>query len=558
MSAMANATPVITTIMNTDGREKTPRETDTAPQASIQEFCEKHYDDILPIIMEKARQDKRKGLQSRLDFGDTPKRARRIRSDSFSLGDRNSPARYYHRRGKSKTDAKRKDEDRSVVNHLIEIVLRTGAAPESEQATSVDVGRVYGEDLLLQWTGHKDRSRIDGSRGIILKILFEVEEGSLAVLGLAEDVDPFIPRIRAASVWFDELPAKSIDGYKDLKAAFLSYFMQQKKYVKDPVEIHNIKQKDGETIEEFMERFKTETGRMKGAPECMRISGFMHGVNNPLYLTNTTPYERYCPRKIMEEMMTTTAAFIRGETAAASKKKVHAPWKSQDQSKRHASDRKLEFQKPDFRNQPREGRGSNKFTPLTRTPKEIFTAEAAKFKPPAPMVTPLEKRSDSSKFWEKDPTAGQEMVFPAKIKRKANTCIQSGRGEIRRRPSRYKSRDWGDSRSTAHVCGGGLLNGSTLLKMALIGSAGSLEPDGHRNYVTNRFFLEGRRKQSGGLGKIRLLVTIGDAEHSTEAWMNFMIVRSPSPYNGIIGRPGIKAIQAIPSTTQGHDLPFPV
>ncbi|GKA30458.1 hypothetical protein Tco_0716763 [Tanacetum coccineum] len=53
---------------------------------SIQEFFEKHYDDILPIIMEKARQDKRKGLQSRLDFGDTPKRARRIRSDSLSSG----------------------------------------------------------------------------------------------------------------------------------------------------------------------------------------------------------------------------------------------------------------------------------------------------------------------------------------------------------------------------------------------------------------------------------------------------------------------------------------
>nr|GEY92200.1 reverse transcriptase domain-containing protein [Tanacetum cinerariifolium]GEZ13710.1 reverse transcriptase domain-containing protein [Tanacetum cinerariifolium] len=52
----------------------------------------------------------------------------------------------------------------------------------------------------------------------------------------------------------------------DLKAAFLAYFMQQKKYVKDPVKIRNIKQKDGETIEEFMERFKIETGRMKGAP----------------------------------------------------------------------------------------------------------------------------------------------------------------------------------------------------------------------------------------------------------------------------------------------------
>ncbi|GKE33517.1 reverse transcriptase domain-containing protein, partial [Tanacetum coccineum] len=57
----------------------------------------------------------------------------------------------------------------------------------------------------------------------------------------------------AARFWFNELPPESIDGYKDLKAAFLAYFMQQKKYVKDPVEIHNIQQKDGETIEELME-----------------------------------------------------------------------------------------------------------------------------------------------------------------------------------------------------------------------------------------------------------------------------------------------------------------
>ncbi|GJY39984.1 reverse transcriptase domain-containing protein [Tanacetum coccineum] len=58
--------------------------------------------------------------------------------------------------------------------------------------------------------------------------------------------------IGAARVWFDELPLKIIDSYKDLKATFLAYFMQRKKHVKDLVEIHNIKQRDGETIEEFM------------------------------------------------------------------------------------------------------------------------------------------------------------------------------------------------------------------------------------------------------------------------------------------------------------------
>nr|GEX03761.1 reverse transcriptase domain-containing protein [Tanacetum cinerariifolium] len=58
------------------------------------------------------------------------------------------------------------------------------------------------------------------------------------------------------------------------------------------------------------------------------------------------------------------------------------------------------------------------------------------------------------------------------------------------------------------------------------------------------------------LGQLKLLVTIGDATHSTKAWMNFMIVKSLSPYNGIIGRPGLNAVQAIPSTVHGM-LKFP-
>ncbi|GJU33359.1 hypothetical protein Tco_1176948 [Tanacetum coccineum] len=33
------------------------------------------------------------------------------------------------------------------------------------------------------------------------------------------------------------------------------------------------------------------------------------------------------------------------------------------------------------------------------------------------------------------------------------------------------------------------------------------------------------------IGQIQLLVKIGDEEHSTSAWMNFLVVRSPSPYN---------------------------
>ncbi|GKC98159.1 hypothetical protein Tco_1168434 [Tanacetum coccineum] len=59
------------------------------------------------------------------------------------------------------------------------------------------------------------------------------------------------------------------------------------------------------------------------------------------------------------------------------------------------------------------------------------------------------------------------------------------------------------------------------------------------------------------IGQISLLVKIGDEEHSTSAWMNFMVFRSPSQHNGIIGRTGIRKICVVPSTTHGM-LKFPV
>ncbi|GKC83073.1 reverse transcriptase domain-containing protein [Tanacetum coccineum] len=55
-----------------------------------------------------------------------------------------------------------------------------------------------------------------------------------------------------ARVWFDDLPTESIDIYDDLKKAFLENYLQQKKCIKDPIELHNIKQRDGEPTEDFV------------------------------------------------------------------------------------------------------------------------------------------------------------------------------------------------------------------------------------------------------------------------------------------------------------------
>jgi hypothetical protein len=57
--------------------------------------------------------------------------------------------------------------------------------------------------------------------------------------------------------------------------------------------------------------------------------------------------------------------------------------------------------------------------------------------------------------------------------------------------------------------------------------------------------------------QLRLLVVVGNEQHSTATWINFMVIKSPSPYNGIIERPGTSSMRAVPYTAHGM-LKFPV
>ncbi|GJW33200.1 reverse transcriptase domain-containing protein [Tanacetum coccineum] len=448
MNAMANTTPIVTTVTKTATKEKTSKETNAAPRVNILNFCEEHYEEILPVIMDKIHRDKRKEVYTRLDFEDNTKKSRRMREGSQNSSAGTLSARYRNPSGRLKVRDRLEDNDGNVFGRLGHRRDHSHSRPHRRDSSlsrdcprSRDCSRGIEESYGNTCSSHrtrarhrhhyhdKDRSRIMKRRRESESPLSRVSESSTSDGGhwkskskghkptdeddLAVPWDPedHVKTFQAAAqverwamptwchmfnstligtarVWFDKLPPKSIDGYKNLKATFLAYFMQQNKYIKDPVEIHNIKQKDRETIEDFIERFKVKTGGMKGVPECIRISGFMHGVNNPEL---TKRLNEHVP-KTMEEMMTITTAFIRGETAAASKKKGHTPWKAQDQPKRYAFERKSDFQ-----GQSREGRGSSRFTSLIRTPKEILAAEGGKFKPPPPMVTPVEKRS-SNKF----------------------------------------------------------------------------------------------------------------------------------------------------------------
>nr|GEY88252.1 reverse transcriptase domain-containing protein [Tanacetum cinerariifolium] len=112
-----------------------------------------------------------------------------------------------------------------------------------------------------------------------------------------------------ARVWFDDLPPESIDSYDDLKKAFLKNYLQQKKYIKDHIELHNIKQRDGESTKDFVRTNKLESRDVKGASECMRISGFVHRITNPELIKHL--HDKIL--KMVDEMIRVTTSFLRGK-----------------------------------------------------------------------------------------------------------------------------------------------------------------------------------------------------------------------------------------------------
>ncbi|GJY42498.1 hypothetical protein Tco_0429768 [Tanacetum coccineum] len=193
------------------------------------------------------------------------------------------------------------------------------------------------------------------------------EEDDLSKPWVCEEVDTFTPRIR----YFNFLKTRKLshiktyngsedpeDNLKNFQTAaktkrwtmptwchmFNSTLTgnARKKCIKDPIELHNIKQRDEESTEDFVRRYKLESRDIKGAPECMRISRFVHGITNPELIKRL--HDKI--PKTVDEMMRVATSFLRGEVAASNhkRKKSFPPWKQQE------SGRRQNFKKGGFRN----------------------------------------------------------------------------------------------------------------------------------------------------------------------------------------------------------------
>nr|GEV17307.1 reverse transcriptase domain-containing protein [Tanacetum cinerariifolium] len=166
-----------------------------------------------------------------------------------------------------------------------------------------------------------------------------------------------------------------ITHFRYHRRAKLSPNVQQKRYDKDPTEIHGIKQKPNKGLQAFMDRFKSESAHIKGVPPVLRIFVFMHGHSH-LELAKKLNDKI---AKTINEMWNRVNAFIR------------------------------------------EG-----FTPLMKTLKKILVMDNVNFPLPSLMVGTPEK-PNMNKFYDYHQDQGHNINDCCHLKKQIEEVVASGR-----------------------------------------------------------------------------------------------------------------------------------
>ncbi|GKD93099.1 reverse transcriptase domain-containing protein [Tanacetum coccineum] len=305
---------------NTGGRNGPQGLEEPMSDEVLREMCDKNYHQLLPLIAEKMQKekeqkDKLNAVKARLIYGEESGVKIRSHEESHYSESKTPTARTEPRRRRG--DRSRRQKSNTYEDDLSQPWTCEERNPFTPRIRHFSLPRTRMPSHVKTYDGSGDPEDH-------LKLF----QSAAKTEGWAMPTwcHMFNSTLTGnARVWFDKLPKESIDSYEDLRTAFRENYLQQTKHIKDPVEIHHIKQRDGESTEDFMERYKAEVLDVEGAPECMRISGFMHGITHPGLIKRL--YERI-PRSV-DEMYRMTTSFLQGEVAALShgRRKAHSSWK---------------------------------------------------------------------------------------------------------------------------------------------------------------------------------------------------------------------------------------
>ncbi|GJY04404.1 hypothetical protein Tco_0370344 [Tanacetum coccineum] len=472
MSTREQHTPTIPTsaVRNTGGRSGPQGLEEPTSDEVLRELCDKNYHQLLPLIAEKMQkekeqQDKLNAVKARLLYGDESGRNPRNHEESHYSESKTPTARTEPRRRHGSKHSRSPSPIASVFRRLRRnrppsprprprkeggVFNRLGGKEQSASARS-DSRHQSPHAKGTEVQPRKHHHRGTSSRGTSRYSESEDSEGGhwkskskrhrsntyeddLSQPWTCEERNPFTPRIRHFDFPRTRMPShvKTYDGSGDPED-HLKLFQSAAKTERSKSSIqgklspaNKTHQGSGGNTSYQAKRWRIYGGiygkiqsrnpRCGRRPECMKISGFMHGITHPELIKRL--YEKI-PRS-MDEMYRVTTSFLQGEVAAFShsRKKAPTPWRQPE------GGNKPNFKKG-FKNKQRSDRKPDRFSLLTKTPKEIFSALKSKFQGSTSMK--LGEKRDPNKYCEFHANTGYNTDECMQLRKQIEEMIKSGK-----------------------------------------------------------------------------------------------------------------------------------
>ncbi|PWA50478.1 retrotransposon gag domain-containing protein [Artemisia annua] len=232
----------------------------------------------------------------------------------------------------------------------------------------------------------------------------------------------------AARFWYDNLSSGSINSFHELRDKFRTNFLQQRRFQKTQAEILGIRQRSDESLREYLGRFGKETLHMTDRSDGMMTGAFISGLRPGRFFKDLIAR----PPKSMEDLFIQAHNFIRADEANIENRLRDSRWAENrhGQSYRDTSRRQRDrhVTRPNGRPGERSSTHKPTFTPLLKTPAEIYATSEGKslLRPPPRMFAPAHRR-DRTRYCEFHNDHGHDTNDCVDLRKEIETCIRNGR-----------------------------------------------------------------------------------------------------------------------------------
>ncbi|KAL2244073.1 UNVERIFIED_CONTAM: hypothetical protein Sindi_0525300 [Sesamum indicum] len=268
-----------------------------------------------------------------------------------------------------------------------------------------------------------------------------------------------------AQEWFTNLPRGSIESYEQLVQKFNFHFASKKKEKRSATHLFNIRQREDETMKNFMGRFNNETLEVQELRIDMLVSLLIHGLRNGSFasaLARDPPFD-------VEQLMALAQKYIDEEEMNAMKdserrEREYIPRRPQE-GRGGASDKP----KTEKRKEPKYVPKYHNYTPLAMSREKalmmVENADVLKW-PRHTRYTPSKKTSNKYRRFHRERGHNTEECYQLKDEierlvrqghfrdRVPPNCKIGGEGRRSRSRSRDRDRNPGPSRTDRAPTGG--------------------------------------------------------------------------------------------------------